>query len=92
MVNKYESQAPVPGSTVVLTLDMALQAVAQQALDDKITELRARPEGEDGQDVTSGSVVLLDSEKWRRAGECQLAKLTTFAVLHRLMRNQIRTG
>lgn len=60
VVNKYESQAPVPGSTVVLTLDMALQAVAQQALDDKITELRARPEGEDGQDVTSGSVVLLD--------------------------------
>lgn len=39
VVNKYESQAPVPGSTVVLTLDMALQAVAQQALDSKITEL-----------------------------------------------------
>lgn len=60
VVNKYESQAPVPGSTVVLTLDMALQAVAQQALDSKITELRAQPEGEDGQDVTSGSVVMLD--------------------------------
>lgn len=66
ILEEIETQASVPGKSVVLTLDTELQAVAQQALDDKIKELRARPAtsggsfANNGHDVQSGSVVLLD--------------------------------
>lgn len=66
VVDEYESLAPTPGDTVVLTLDSALQATAQQALADKIAELRAKPATSggsflnNGHDVASGSVVVLD--------------------------------
>lgn len=63
ILDKYESKAPVPGNSVVLTLDLELQATAQQALADKIKALRAQavPSGTyKGQDVRSGSAVLLD--------------------------------
>ena len=63
ILDKYESKAPVPGNSVVLTLDLELQAAAQQALANKIKALRAQavPSGTyKGQDVRSGSAVLLD--------------------------------
>ncbi len=66
VLEAYESQAPVPGDTVVLTLDSELQDAAQKAIDEKIQELRARPATRggsfwnNGHDVTSGSVVVLD--------------------------------
>lgn len=66
VIGSQESVSPVPGSTVVLTLDSDLQAAAQQILADKIAELRARPSGNgssflnNGHDVTSGAVVVLD--------------------------------
>lgn len=61
-----EEAAPVPGDTVVLTLDAALQQAAQQALDKTITDLRTRPATSggkflnNGHDATSGAVVVLD--------------------------------
>lgn len=66
IIEETETKSPVPGNSVVLTLDTELQAVAQQALDEKIKELRALPAtsgGEfnnNGHDVKSGSVVMLD--------------------------------
>lgn len=61
VTNTYESLAPTPGDTVVLTLDSDLQNVAQQALADKIAELRAKPTGSyNGHDVSSGAAVVLD--------------------------------
>lgn len=66
VVESYESVSPVPGSTVVLTLDSELQATAQQVLADTIASLRTRPAESggrflnNGHDVTSGAVVVLD--------------------------------
>lgn len=66
ILEETETKAPVPGNSVVLTLDTELQELAQEALDDKIKELRALPAtsgGEfanNGHDVKSGSVVMLD--------------------------------
>lgn len=56
------TEEPVPGSSVVLTLDTELQAAAQQAIDDVIQELRKLPDSNknDGHDVKSGSAVVLD--------------------------------
>ncbi len=66
VVDAYEQTAPVPGDTVVLTLDAALQAAAQQALSEKVAEMRALPATSggkflnNGHDTASGSVVVLD--------------------------------
>ncbi len=66
VVQAYEKEAPVPGDTVVLTLDVSLQAAAQTALAEKIAELRTQPASSggrflnNGHDVASGSVVVLD--------------------------------
>lgn len=61
VTDSYEKEAPVPGNTVVLTLDSDLQDAAEQALADKIAELRARPDTSfNGHDVSSGAVVVLD--------------------------------
>ncbi|MBR7091950.1 MAG: penicillin-binding protein [Clostridia bacterium] len=60
----YESQPSQAGLSVILTLDAGLQQAAQNALSDKIAELRAQTPTEKkpwiGQDVKSGSVVVLD--------------------------------
>lgn len=66
VIDSYESAAPTPGDTVVLTLDAALQNAAQQALAKKMEELRQKPATSggkflnNGHDVSSGSVVVLD--------------------------------
>lgn len=61
VTDSYESESPVPGNTVVLTLDSDLQDAAEQALAEKIAELRARPDTSyNGHDVSSGAVVVLD--------------------------------
>lgn len=66
VVDAFEQVAPVPGDTVVLTLDASLQAAAQQALAEKIAEMRALPATSggkflnNGHDTASGSVVVLD--------------------------------
>ena len=60
VTEKTVTTAPVPGDTVVLTLDSSLQEAAQDALANQIATLRAQAEGSNGQDVKSGAVVLLD--------------------------------
>ncbi len=66
VIDAYEQTAPVPGDTVVLTLDAALQTAAQQALAEKVAEMRELPAKSggkflnNGHDIASGSVVVLD--------------------------------
>ena len=66
VIDKIETKAPVPGDTVVLTLDSRLQEAAQKALDEEIQALRQLPETQNGKfannghDVRSGAVVVLD--------------------------------
>lgn len=61
VVEKQETTPPVPGDTVVLTLDYNLQKIAQEELGKTIAELRARPnESGNGHDVRSGAVVMVD--------------------------------
>lgn len=60
VVYEEETQAPVPGQTVVLTLDAMIQQKAQDVLADTITDLRENGEEGKGKDIKSGSVVLLD--------------------------------
>ncbi len=66
VVEAVEEAPPVPGDTVVLTLDMALQTAASEALDKTIRDLRALPATSggrflnNGHDAASGAVVVLD--------------------------------
>ncbi len=60
VVEEYESVSPVPGDSVILTLDMSLQAQVEDILDAEIKKMRAKAEGADGQDIQSGSVVMMD--------------------------------
>ncbi len=66
VVEVLEEAPPLPGDAVVLTLDMALQAAASEALNKTINDLRALPATSggrflnNGHDVASGAVVVLD--------------------------------
>ncbi len=61
VLDEEETTPPVPGNTVVLTIDTRLQEVAQTALADKVAELRSKSTATtNGHDVKSGSVVVLD--------------------------------
>lgn len=61
VLEEEETQSPVPGNNVVLTIDADLQKVAQEALTNKVKELRAKSTAlTNGHDVKSGSVVVLD--------------------------------
>ncbi len=60
VTSEIEEVAPKPGQTVILALDSKVQAAAQKALDEKIKDLRANAAADRGDDVVSGSVVMLD--------------------------------
>lgn len=60
VTSEVEEVAPKPGQTVILSLDSKVQAAAQKALGEKITDLRANGAVGKGKDVVSGSVVMLD--------------------------------
>ena len=60
ILEEYESKTPVPGSSVILTLDAQLQDACQNALAEKIAQLRTITTPKKGGDVKSGSVVVLD--------------------------------
>ena len=67
VIDEYEKKSPVPGNSVVLTLDSQLQSATQKALEKKFNELRKLPSGSyngkfnmNGHDVRSGSAVVLD--------------------------------
>ena len=57
---KTEVEAPVPGQTVITTIDSRLQQKAQEALNEKILQMRASAPAKKGKDIQSGSVVVLD--------------------------------
>ena len=60
VVDQYFLEDPDPGDNVVLTLDMKLQAAAERALKDTLTELRnTKKEGEGG-DAEGGCAVVID--------------------------------
>ncbi len=56
IVSSYVSRAPIPGKTVMLTLDKSLQLSAQNALEKYITYLK----GQAGSTVKGGSVVVVN--------------------------------
>ncbi len=60
VTSEVEELAPQPGQTVVLALDSVVQQAAQEALAEKITDLRENGEEDKGKDAKSGSVVILD--------------------------------
>lgn len=60
VISEEETVAPVPGQTVVLSIDAMIQQKAQDTLAATIADLRANAEEGKGKDVKSGSVVLLD--------------------------------
>lgn len=60
VISEEETVAPIPGQTVVLTIDAAIQQKAQDVLAATINDLRTNGEEGKGKDVKSGSVVMLD--------------------------------
>ncbi len=60
VIKDVESQPPVPGDTVVLSLDTDLQLTLQKALEDQIKYLQENePEGK-GKEADAGAAVVLD--------------------------------
>lgn len=61
VLSEEVTRAPVPGSTVISTLDLSLQKAVEEALNS--VGLRMRAEGDpygDGKDIQSGAAVVLD--------------------------------
>ena len=62
VIEVTETVAPIPGSTIVLTIDKELQLVAQQALEAEILYLNATaPEGE-GKEACAGAAVAINNK------------------------------
>ncbi|MGN0975267.1 MAG: peptidoglycan D,D-transpeptidase FtsI family protein [Gemmiger sp.] len=60
-LTETQQQAPVPGDTVVLTIDSALQAVVKGALQNQMETLRTvKPAGQ-GREVCAGAAVVVDT-------------------------------
>ena len=62
-LRSFGTVAPVPGDTVVLTIDAGLQAVAEEALAAQLVALRTRTFGSDGgpfPDAYSGAAAVVD--------------------------------
>lgn len=63
VIEVVEEQEPVPGNTVILSLDSGLQKVAQDALEDKILSMQADlvhyPPGK-GHEADAGAAVVID--------------------------------
>lgn len=60
VISEEETVAPIPGQTVVLSIDSIVQQKAQDVLADTIADLRANGEEGKGKDIKSGSAVMLD--------------------------------
>ncbi len=60
ITSEAQTVAPIPGQTVILSIDSRIQQVAQQALGEKIADMRAHAAEGKGKDIKSGSVVMLD--------------------------------
>lgn len=60
VVSELQTIDPVPGKSVILSIDSKLQKVAQDMLDEKIRSMRDTAAVGKGKDIVSGSVVMLD--------------------------------
>ncbi|MBQ5840448.1 MAG: penicillin-binding protein, partial [Clostridia bacterium] len=60
ITSEAQTVAPVPGQSVILSIDSRVQQATQQILKDTIADLRATAAEGKGRDVKSGSVVMLD--------------------------------
>ncbi|NMA25473.1 MAG: penicillin-binding protein, partial [Clostridiales bacterium] len=60
VVDVKTTKEPVPGENVLLSIDIGLQAVCEDALAAKINEINADPERTEEDKVTGGAVVVLD--------------------------------
>ncbi len=60
VVSEKQTVEPVPGKSVILSIDSNLQKVAQDTLDEKIRSMRDTAAVGKGKDIVSGSVVVLD--------------------------------
>ena len=60
VVDETLTQAPVPGKTVILSIDYNLQKTSQEALNDQIRQMRATGAAGKGKDIKSGSAVMLN--------------------------------
>lgn len=60
VVSAEVTQSPVPGNSVMLTLDMDLQKVGQDSLQQEIEWLQANGKTGEGKEATAGSVVAID--------------------------------
>lgn len=60
VVSELQTEDPIPGQSVILSLDSKLQKVAQDTLDQKIKSMRDTAATGKGKDIVSGSVVMLD--------------------------------
>ncbi len=60
VISEEQTASPIPGKTVILSIDSKLQQAAQEAVDKKIKSLRSSAATGKGGDIKSGSVVMLD--------------------------------
>jgi len=60
VINAVESEAPEPGNTIVLTLDMNLQRTGQEALAAQIRKLQYDAPSGEGREADSGAAVMVN--------------------------------
>ena len=60
VIDATVTEPPVPGNSIMLTIDMDLQQVAQDSLEEEILWLQANGEEGEGKEATAGAVVALD--------------------------------
>lgn len=54
------TEPPVPGNSIMLTLDIDLQRTAQDSMEQEIQWLQANGEEGEGKEATAGAVVAID--------------------------------
>ncbi len=89
---RVTTQAAVAGLSVELTLDSVLQQRAQAAVTDTMTALQQNTEPLSGQDVKSGSVVLLDVKDGGVliCASCPTYDLSTYSAQYTALANDTR--
>ena len=60
VINAVETKAPVPGNTVVLTIDKRLQDIAQQSLANSIRQIASTSAVKKGADANAGAAAVID--------------------------------
>ena len=60
VIDAAVTTSPIPGHSIMLTLDMNLQRVAQDALESQILWLQDNGEEGEGKEATAGAVVAID--------------------------------